>query len=446
MLRIELRHSVMAPLALLLTVAGCRQALAGAGPHWLGRGQDTLIVLGTFGTLIVGPAAIACAAWTVHRAERAGMGDVLRLGARDSLSKTALPALAVWMWAAVAVLVPMGCGAVRTWFASGATPSVLLLVLPLTVLAAQVTFGVVVAVVAGRSLLVCVVSPLGFYGFYFFQVAQDMSASGWRRLLPVLQEIWDPLYVADTWRLLVVMLFLVTGSVAVLALCAAVRYGRVGAWRPVAVAAAAAVAAGTTVAVTPPAAPTSYYGQPRTGGDYVCTARPSARVCLWRPDAVFLPVLADAMDRALGSTRRDTSMGSTPDLPRTLTEEGIILPDDPAYAEVAVISPPNLAATTDEVRSAIVGAMGSSGTSVSDCRVLVLTSDPALGEGQDPAQFFARVFADRLGLTVPYELDPRVIREFEALPIEVQNSWLGTARVQMATCQPVSVLPVNSAE
>ncbi len=436
MLITELRRSPMAPLALVLVLVGAWQALFSAAPSWLGRAQDTQIVLGTFGTLIVGPAAIACACWTVHRAERAGLADVVLLGGRSPVAKLGLPAVAVWCWASLAELATMAMGLVRTWHASGATPNVLLLVLPVGVLALEVAYGVAVAVLLGRSLVVTIVAPLAFYAFYFVAVADEMSRSGWRRLLPVIQESWDPLYVADTWRLLLALLFVVAAAIALVQLSVVARFRRLPRKALEGAPLVVALVAGLIVTVTPSAAPTSYYAQQRSGADrsFVCQARAGLRVCVWEPDAAITPRLLDALDRALRSHPTDG-------LPRTLTEEGIAV-DAGEGGPVGVISPPGWGAPATEVAEVVLAGMGAVGDPGLVCHA---ADRPASVAGGEPSHFYDRVLSDRLGLSVPYVLDDDVVATFEALGVPTQNTWLAAARAALATCGSVPPLPLPAA-
>lgn len=290
------RETVAWPISLMVTAVGSALLPSSLGPIRQGRPNNISISVHSYAILVMGVAAAAVGAWQYARSKRSGLLEVERASPRTR-SELAIRALApVWTWFAVGYLSLLAFMMALSAYSSGQWwPSPWITLLTLAVLACQVALGAVI----GRLLpwyLSPIVAASMVYGLYVWQLfaVRDERA---QRLVPVIQEIWDPGFAPNGRSFLAVILWVASGAL-VLGWLAIVEVDR---WfRPVTVLVLlTALLACATVLLRPASYPSFLASAKSEADPHVCVNGASGGVvCAYQGEASSLPARRSGLQRA----------------------------------------------------------------------------------------------------------------------------------------------------
>ena len=404
------------PLAALL-VWGVA-ALVDPDAQWVGWWQDTGLKVHIFTALVLGPVAGGLAAWQAGRSQPVGLASLENTSTVPGSWVGARVATSVWCLATAAMLVVGFAAFVRTGTVRWGPPPWGVLLLTLSLLAAQVAFGVAlgswlprwVATILATTMLYAAAAP----PFYF-----DAEHT-WGRLYPTIQQSWGPNGVEDLGRLALVSAWLVTLTLLLLTL-AGMRRPLLPPPRTWLVGCVIVTVGTACLVLMSPAQRGAQFFNPRGPADPVtCAGLPTARICVWQEEAQLLPPLLDAFTHL-----HQAGLGLH-FLPDVLYLNGMPAPEGQRAEAVVVTS----AVPSDQQARLIV-----TGAALPPIPAACFKDDGTLRFDVTGRRLVEALVSHRLGLDVPTGEDEHALTRLLAQPLPDQDAWANDAVAAANRCQ-----------
>ncbi|MBW3086832.1 hypothetical protein KEM60_03061 [Austwickia sp. TVS 96-490-7B] len=384
-------------------------------PDILGRPNSTALRVHVTTALVIGLAATALSAWEAARSSREGVSELERASSRSAAAivlRSVWPVLAVtWL----TTLVLFAAAACRSYLTYPSLPSPWLVFLTLGLQVMQVALGAACGLlfggVLGATCAVIVFYAAAFAGFY--------TGIPWcARLVPVIQETWDPVLAPHVTHLAVATGWCLLCSVAVICM---VAHRRTPWWvRMVSVLAAFAVGA---AAAAPRAAGELDFARPKGSSDpHRCVRlETGGSVCVYAEDDAALPPLTEVYRQA------QSAVGDAAPFPPILAESGLATQKD-AYQFTMLGRQVNQADIFDQlIRSALVRY-------ADDCIILPSIKDPQ-GAEAPWEEIVIAVAAQRSARQMPLPAaDHPVTHYLRRQSTADVNTWLKVAADRLSTC------------